>query len=886
MSFKLGLPTAAPVKKGSTTGGYDSTQEQPVGGRSTPSDITVHKNIDGTQNASIPIKSSADGIVTYAQGSQVTIKNKDGETSYSNLTTTSVKVGDRVVRGEVIGVQGGPAIPPYQEKPQPKTIVDPAAPAAPPAGPGDSQFSRPATKEDQQAARAAAAIKGFDQNAILEALRSGDHFYPNVVNSFDNLTYHWRLFVLPDKDYLSGITVESTNIMDFYKSIEGYTQVTIAESGVTAYSIDEVTINANVGPNFQTASTSVTGFNMKITEPNGINFLDSLRKSATSVGIYNYAKALYYVELTFKGYDYDGQINLSPFGDAFPNGGRWVWAVQINNIETSLTAGGGTYTLEMVHSNNIAQFEMYNVVPSLLHVSGDTLGTWWTNFCNSLNEDWKLRTFSKTPDIVKFDVEFHPVDDLFTKDQVAALSIIPSKVDFNPETNNDEDDHTGGVIPQGSTMPVVLDTVMQACEEIQKYAKDSVADVDSPDDSNTKINGKGFRSTLLWRLQTEVRLPDYDPLLQQYFHHITFHIFGYYTHATVLSTQDDATNTQDAQKARLALMAKKNFLRKKYEYIFTGENTEVLNMNLNFNMAWSAQLPRLAEADKDQAETHARHNPDAGASGANGNDTPRDEKTTSTGDILAAQQERADTLREKKEEFLKAQLEVPDAAQVAKIAQLAAEVTALEDQVARGSDRTELLRENMRSAQDHSVPEKTGKKLFGEDIIKETSEPEKRITPISIEIVDKGTANGIRGQYHPGKSLYGAALNQTFGVVSAQFQTIEIEVRGDPYWIGPGSFEDTLFIRSNTFSEKYPNYSAGCNTFLFRLKYPLGSDDNGNVILNTNESVTGVYQVNSVTHKFIDGKFTQTLSATYVYLIETYKALWGQETPTETSVKE
>jgi len=155
------------------------------------------------------------------------------------------------------------------------------------------------------------------------------------------------------------------------------------------------------------------------------------------------------------------------------------------------------------------------------------------------------------------------------------------------------------------------------------------------------------------------------------------------------------------------------------------------------------------------------------------------------------------------------------------------------------------------------------------------------VFPVTVDTFDPENVTGMTGQPHAGKSIYGAVLSQAYGPLTDKFMSIELTIRGDPFWIGAGSFEQIILRKSETFTNKMPNFQQGVNAFLFKMLYPLGQDDNGDLVLKTNETVTGVYQVNSITHRFDNGQFTQVLKATRIAIIDVYKSLYKNLYPNE-----
>ena len=90
---------------------------------------------------------------------------------------------------------------------------------------------------------------------------------------------------------------------------------------------------------------------------------------------------------------------------------------------------------------------------------------------------------------------------------------------------------------------------------------------------------------------------------------ITLHVNGLYTQEAVLSDiQRDAAKSPDINQAMIAAYIKNGFFKKRYDYMFTGLNTEVIDFDISWNMAWSAVIAKIAGARMsiDNAEWHRK----------------------------------------------------------------------------------------------------------------------------------------------------------------------------------------------------------------------------------------------------------------------------------------
>lgn len=916
MSKKPPTPAGAPTQPAN---GYNEDFQSPLPGRKINSPFgprraprtgngrfgsTNHTGVDFAAPEGTAVRASASGVVTFAgrqggYGLRVVIRHdEDTETTYSHLSTISVSVGQRVTQGQIIGEVGstgnssGPHL--HFEVVEDGVKINPATVLGQSTNIdlNDTTAAENRKKDEQEASGLSAVSEeelnrrlselSYNQDEIIRKLISGEHFQDNPANEFKNLTYHWRLFTTVDQDLLTELTSEST-MADFYKRVSELKQVTIAETGVTGFNVDGVTITSLVGTDYLSGSTMFQNFEIKITEPNGAIFLDALRNAAVEVGTRNYQKCFYYLELTFKGYREDGSIELKPFAN-LPNGGKWLWSLILSDIEVNVTAGGGTYTLSMINQNDSFTSSRLNIIPYTVNIKGDTLGQFMDDMCEKLNNYYRVMRGGET---IVFKNKFHPIAGLMTADEVRAIPVSYESKEVN-ESRSEGMSVTNQIsllqetrtahIPSGFTVADVLDAVLQSCETAQNLVKGTKINAFYVNESSEKINQDGFRNSVLFRVEPEIRHPNYDPIFNEYYKEVTLHIYGFYHHTAVLSRFDTLLET-NAQKAIIADLAARNFLRKRYEYLFTGQNTEVLEMDLGFKLNWAALLPRFTDASSDQVAPHAK----ARIPGPNEQPgIPTDQRPTSE-EIATSQTQIAEIGAERQrlsEELARIQAReaageiTPEEAQAQK-AEIQRQVDELKKRYGEYSNLNEL-RSQLQAERPMVAPSRNYERLYGEALATATIEGEdrKNVFPITTDFVTSDTVTGLSGQYHAGKSIYGAVLNQVYGPMASKLMRQDITIRGDPYWIGPGSFEIAILRASDLFSNEWPNFSQGCNTILFRMAYPLGQDYDGNVILRSDETVTGVYQVTSVTHRFDGGQFTQVLKCIRVPLIDVYKTLF------------
>jgi hypothetical protein len=128
---------------------------------------------------------------------------------------------------------------------------------------------------------------------------------------------------------------------------------------------------------------------------------------------------------------------------------------------------------------------------------------------------------------------------------------------------------------------------------------------------------------------------------------------------------------------------------------------------------------------------------------------------------------------------------------------------------------------------------------------------------------------GLPPQYHQGRSLVGALVNQVYDTSISGFQRIQLSIRGDPYWLGQSNAERQIALDAGKTYDKYnlPDWSSGNPLLFFYWRYPLQTGDDYKPLL-TDSGFNGIYECNEVTHTFADGAFKQVLTCTRAPLID------------------
>jgi hypothetical protein len=744
---------------------------------------------------------------------------------------------------------------------------------------------------------------------MLQALIDGNHA-PNPLGGFWQVAYHWRLFIMTDQDVYEH-TKKPDTISQLYAAIDQLPQITIAESGVTGYSIKSVETRAKVGPNPETRNTNIFQFTIEIVEPISVGFLDALKDAALALQIKNLNKCPYFLELSFRAYDETGAVVLDPLSqqpDAQTESSRWIWEIQILDIDTRLDAGGGQYTLTAQVYNDGAVETDILTVPQNLVMKGVKIGDVLRELGTAMTRSWQTRYGDK---LVEYEFTMH-------------------KITNPPPTITDTDPNNYKMMAQNPTLRSVrLDPAQPASSgqiQAQVAAGTSYTDIVQwimMNNENTQKLGldKDNRNlaSIIDRIETDVEITGYDEVSANYAKKVHIHIWPFYTQAILTGPdqRDDAQNPEVQGQMVKALLARR-FLYKHYEYLHTGLNTEVLEFDIRSNFKWNALLPNMGgrHGGVDNLEAARNFPPisdaratdraafDAKVKAIMADDKNASQKLRSATEQSDELQTQIDPLQRQDQEALDV-INDPNNARTADGRAAIAKATALRQKLQpqlrsltdlkaaksvvqiEQHDRINRNAQNLQADREQLFP-KAALPNFAEDLLLPDGSATTDASTVQYEYFNYAVSfrqgyrdasaqsgTGFLGAYHQAKSTFGALIDQLYAQETTQLANVELTIRGDPYWIGPSNLNRTVLLRggdnpnagSETAFHNLPNWIVGDQTFLLTFKYPILIGEDGKPVFKSNDTFDGIYRVTEVTSTFADGMFKQRLKGQIITLI-------------------
>jgi len=469
-----------------------------------------------------------------------------------------------------------------------------------------------------------------------------DNISENALDFIDNPTYHFRLFLAKERGHVDFPAIgDSENIVyvdevktkvDAKGTLKRTQLVLLAETGGTSISLDSVDIETIPSMSPQTKTGTATSVSFTIKEPNSATFLDDMKLAALSLSIDNFQKCTYYLELTFLG-------RTEPTSVPTRLNKRWIYPLAIAKMNIGVDSSGANYECSAI------------VYPD--HGYGDTFGTLpavWASDNSTKTAYDALRNLEKfinpLPGLNTDDYKSHPnkartknryyfILDKSLKDIKLATADKDLKYTALRDSKYYAGDSEGEKMlkfPEKTSLTDVVDSIMSLTTlfKPEKIQKEDV------NDDGEKICKDGVKFHKLYKIQTKSSSIDFNsslplsfddppisgtlselvnrdefkkvvglnPITDDYSKCIIYYITSFET-PQIHTTTEVTTSKSSKEK----LDSVRHLVSKRYDYIFTGLNTQVHDFDLEFNTAFYQSFPIYGKSDDQRAKDAAKYLP-------------------------------------------------------------------------------------------------------------------------------------------------------------------------------------------------------------------------------------------------------------------------------------
>jgi len=713
---------------------------------------------------------------------------------------------------------------------------------------------------------------------------------PNPLNDFANYTYHIRWFMTSETEAYENISEVNPNSSAITKTV-------IAESGVTAgFNIVDLTIHANGSANHDERNMwTCLQMEMTVSEPLGLSLFDKIYFSSQQIGVVNHMICPYFIEVWFTGYDENGNIIADHM---FYN----LYRISITKVEASTTQVGTIYHFEMVADNGEGEKNQYSTPPSGLTVDCVTLGDFFDNLQKGMNDQQRQLNNDGVQRVTY---------NFIYPDTWKNWKVRPSDTDKHVSRNSEMDatSHwfTNGTtikINRGQSIENIVNFAVYLCKEAQDWITGA---------NNSAPNGASLAEHAIIGYVTvysSVKITGFDIVTRQYIREITYTLFK----SESLKAYIDMRNALDAQKAttqqaKLSYLVSKNRLAKRYDYIYTGLNTEVISFDFKMNMTWAFTDPNWNQGNSyGQVATPALANQSSTGwqkqKGTLATDkvpnsalqaNQLDKKVTSTNDV-GSPQSSLSAVNSAVGQNLPTRVGGANGPNTSSSTGSASDnilvfnkssgqlaLTAAQSKNAAAVQLANTVNNyiNSRAA--------TLATAYVEDAAINTNLINNPPLPLTV-IFDpapklqnaqqnsdqtKTAADQDPQAYAAGTGFVGAIFGNIFSDSIADFMQIEIGIRGDPWWLPLSNIYTNFLAKqltgnqgTGTASNKQEQQAVvlgGDNCFLLEMRVGVVIDEDTGLARADSQGAdffTGIFNVYEMVSYFKEGKFTQLLRAT------------------------
>ena len=393
-------------------------------------------------------------------------------------------------------------------------------------------------------------------------------FIPNPLGNFNSYSYHISL-IMPDEPNGKMASIANTS------------GVIIAETGKTAnFYIDKLVFNS-VAPSSDSGlkSTVLTG-EITILEPLGFTFFDRFFAAKSLSGWKSLNDSFLLLKIAFNGWNSNG----SPSARIFPT----YVKIKSYDVDCDFDINGSRYTIKFVAASNLA-LEDEALTPKRTFASEikETLEDSISEFETEFNKAIKhTQNSNNAPpdvgDIYKFSLG------PFLSEKNLEMQLEP-----DAETTTSQRDSEGKLYFQYDGSMNVQDALKSLCDKAI-----GITDLMIKLDENKRIDpNKAPDSNLLryYAVDIDVSYGKFISSLKRYQRIYQYQI-------DLVPKPEIEYMPPDASGDSMARYIKyftEGVLAKRYDYYFTGQNTEVLDAKFNFNSMWTDRLNAYVRKQRD-----------------------------------------------------------------------------------------------------------------------------------------------------------------------------------------------------------------------------------------------------------------------------------------------
>lgn len=394
-------------------------------------------------------------------------------------------------------------------------------------------------------------------------------FEPNSHNQYDRVAYVFKLCMINDLD------AEKPDLLNDFLNNK-IRKIVIAESGVTTgFAIGDVEITDAISANFRNRSNMTTGLRIQIIEPYSLTLPDKMYQASQSLGVRNWRLAPFLLQMEFRYIKADGSLYT-------PSGSQKlikVYQLLVTDFDAQLTETGTKYDVQAGVKGNLGFRDAYQIMPQTHSVTVRS-GSADRDFGVTLGDN-KVSTFFTTlgRDITNMYVNLRKNNTTGHKLPLMIYKFIvesdlgKEEINFVPGANT----RNNSFRPQDGNTGVIL---VSRGISVSQLVDDILASLKDPNFFIPPDQGGLIKIPVI---ECVTRNVGWDLLTNNYVREFTFFIRTKLSNRPVPNEEYGRAvqGSNNLQQGRMTQIAKN--LKKRYDYFYTGLNTEIISCDIKFN---------------------------------------------------------------------------------------------------------------------------------------------------------------------------------------------------------------------------------------------------------------------------------------------------------------
>lgn len=406
--------------------------------------------------------------------------------------------------------------------------------------------------------------------------------------------------------------------------------------------IEDLRMHTIIGSNAQGNGSNSVNLEFTIMEPYAVSLIERLLALANKLNYENYIEIPYVFKIEFIGYDDEG----NPLG-VIPNTTKYI-PFRLTYMDLSIKGQGALYECTAIPVNHFAFNQTVAAIPEALEIAAGNLGEFFNGaakgnphnnttsslvdtingFHNKLvasqGNDAQANTARDKAD--RINVILHP-DIAAGNLEVASLSkvgMLNPDVGFQPNRQFPQPAKPLYGFHAGTSITSIISDMIKN----STFYLSQIEEHERIDQENrvrrTEASNRGRAYTdeddipkkpmINFKITSSYKMLEYDHKANRHAYEATFYVNPY----EVRATQSTLMGRSEVEN-----------IAKEYDYLFTGQNQDILGINLNFNLAFYNSLDANTESAGEGAQASTTK-PVSGADQGNNSQNSCDKLTRAT----------------------------------------------------------------------------------------------------------------------------------------------------------------------------------------------------------------------------------------------------------------